>query len=81
MANQSAAATVWNCPNYTGVLYKIGNTRTPFLNMIGGLNGGNTRYVGDQQFSLNVNYALNAAAQSAITETTSLDVGPHWFRR
>ena len=52
MANTNAAATVWNCPNYTGELYLIGANQTPFLNMMGGLQGGNIRTVGDFQYPL-----------------------------
>ena len=28
--------------NYLGILYNIGANQTPFLNMMGGLNGGKT---------------------------------------
>lgn len=72
MANQSAAATVWNCPNYTGELYLIGANKTPFLNMIGGLQGTGVRTVTSFEFPLAQPYALEAAAQPAITETASL---------
>jgi hypothetical protein len=43
MANTNNPATVWNCPNYTGELYLIGANQTPFLNLIGGLQGGMVR--------------------------------------
>jgi hypothetical protein len=72
MANQSAAATIWNCPNYTGELYLVGANKTPFLNMIGGLQGNRVRTVGDFQFPLAQPYALESASQPAITETASL---------
>lgn len=72
MANVSAAATVWNCPNYTGELYLIGANKTPFLNMIGGLAGGRVRTVGDFQFPLAQPWALENPSQPAITETASL---------
>lgn len=72
MANLNAATTSWNCPNYTGELYLIGANQTPFLNMIGGLQGGNIRLVADFQFPLAQPWALNAASQPAITETASL---------
>ena len=78
MANQNAAATVWNCPNYTGELYMIGANQTPFLNMIGGLQGANIRTVGDFQFSLAQPWALESASQPAITETTSLTAPTPW---
>lgn len=78
MANQNAAATVWNCPNYTGELYLIGANQTPFLNMIGGLQGGNIRTVTDFQFPLAQPWALEAASQPAITETASLTAPNPW---
>lgn len=78
MANVNAAGTVWNCPNYTGELYMIGANQTPFLNMIGGLQGGNIRTVGDFQYSLAQPWALEAAAQPAITETASLTAPTPW---
>jgi hypothetical protein len=78
MANTENAATVWNCPNYTGELYLIGANQTPFLNMMGGLQGGNVRTVGDFQFPLAQPWALEAAAQPAITETASLTAPTPW---
>jgi hypothetical protein len=78
MANQNAAATVWNCPNYTGELYLIGANQTPFLNMIGGLQGGNIRTVSDFQYPLAQPWALESASQPAITETASLTAPNPW---
>lgn len=72
MANVAAAATVWNCPNYTGELYLIGANKTPFLNMIGGLQGNRVRTVADFQFPLAQPWALESPSQPAITETASL---------
>lgn len=78
MANVNAAATVWNCPNYTGELFMIGANQTPFLNMIGGLQGGTVRTVGDFQFPLAQPWALEAASQPAISETASLTAPNPW---
>ena len=78
MANTNAAATIWNCPNYTGELYLIGANQTPFLNMMGGLQGGNIRTVADFQFPLAQPWALESAAQPAITETASLTAPTPW---
>lgn len=72
MANASAAATSWNCVNYTGELYLIGANKTPFLNMAGGLQGNRIRIVKDMQFPLAQPWALESAAQPEITETDSL---------
>lgn len=78
MANVNVAATVWNCPNYTGELYLIGANQTPFLNMIGGLQGNQIRTVADFQFPLAQPWALEAASQPAITETASLTAPDPW---
>lgn len=67
-----AAATIWNCPNYVGEAYLIGANKTPFLNMIGGLQDGSVRLVGDFEFTLAQPWALDAASQPTITETDSL---------
>lgn len=78
MANTNNAATVWNCPNYTGELYLIGANQTPFLNMIGGLQDGAIRTVGDFQFALAQPWALESASQPEITETASLTAPNPW---
>lgn len=78
MANVNAVATTWSCPNYTGELYLIGANQTPFLNMIGGLQGGGIRTVADFQFPLAQPWALEAAAQPAVTETVSLTAPNPW---
>jgi len=78
MANTNAAATTWNCPNYTGELFLIGANQTPFLNMIGGLQGSMIRVVNDFQFSLAQPWALETAAQPAITETASMTAPNPW---
>ena len=70
MANVSAAATVWNSPNFVGELFLIGANQTPFLNMIGGLTGG--VQVQSFEFPVAQNYSLESAAQPAISETASL---------
>jgi hypothetical protein len=72
MSNVAAAATSWNCVNYTGELYLIGANQTPFLAMAGGLQGDNVRIVKDQQFPMAQPWSLEAASQPAITETASL---------
>lgn len=78
MANTNNPATVWNCPNYTGELFLIGANQTPFLNMIGGLQGNSVRYVRDFEFALAQPWALEAAAQPAVDETTSLTAPNPW---
>jgi hypothetical protein len=70
MANAAAAATVWNDTNFLGELYVVGANQTPFLNDIGGLNGG--KVANSWSFPLNQHQSLESAAQPAITETASL---------
>lgn len=70
MPNVSAAGTVWNCPNFVGELFLVGQNQTPFLNAIGGLNGG--QQVQSWEFPINQEYALESETQSSITETQSL---------
>ena len=72
MANQAAAATVWNCPNYVGELFLIGANQTPFLNMIGGLQGARAKATRSFQFPCAQPWALESASQPALTETASL---------
>jgi hypothetical protein len=78
MPNVNAIATSWNCPNYTGELFLIGANQTPFLNMIGGLQGGNIRTVADFSFPLAQPWALEAASQPAVTEQASLTAPTPW---
>ena len=77
-ANVNAAGTVWNAPNYTGELFLIGANQTPFLNMIGGIQGNTIKTVADFQFPLAQPWALEAASQPAITETASLTAPNPW---
>lgn len=78
MANVNAAGTSWNCPNYTGELYLIGANQTPFLNMIGGLQGAGIRTVTSFEYPLAQPYELEAAAQPDISETASLTAPTPW---
>lgn len=78
MANTNATATIWNCPNYTGELYLIGANQTPFLNMIGGLQGSTVKTVSSFEYPLAQPWALEAAEQPAVTETASLTAPNPW---
>lgn len=64
------AGTVWNLPNYDGDLYTADAENTPFLQMIGGLNGG--MQATNFEFPTSSLYEYPEAAQPAITETASL---------
>ena len=70
MANVSAIGTTQNDPNYLGILFEIGQNKTPLLNMIGGVNGG--RSVPTWNFALNSNYALETPSQPSISEDASV---------
>lgn len=56
--------------NYLGQLYEIGANQTPFLNMIGGLNGGKTSK--SFLFPVAQPYSIGSASQPAITEAASV---------
>lgn len=69
--NVTGLGTTFNLPNYTGELFQFGQQDTPFLNMIGGIAGGNMPVIESTEFALNQGYELNAAAQPAISESAS----------
>jgi hypothetical protein len=78
MAQVTGTSTYWNTPNYDGLLWTADvtpgrGTGTPFLSIIGGLNGNNAiRRAGDFDYAMSAEYDFPAAAQPAITETASL---------
>lgn len=78
MANVNALGTIWNCPNYVGELYLIGANQTPFLNMIGGLQGKSIRTVGAFDYPMAQPWALEAPSQPDISETASLTAPDPW---
>jgi hypothetical protein len=78
MANINVATTRWNSLNYVGELYLLGANQTPFLNMIGGLSGGRIWTVASMEFPMAQPWALEAAAQPAITETASIAGQTAW---
>jgi len=78
MSNTNVATNVWNCPNYIGELYLIGANQTPFLNMIGGLQGDRVRTVGAFDFPLAQPWSLESASQPEISETASLTAPDPW---
>lgn len=64
------AALTGNCLNYIGDLFQLGQQDTPFLNMIGGLNG--IRRVNSTKFAMSQHWQLGNAVQPEISETASL---------
>lgn len=59
--------------NYRGTLFVVGNNQTPFLSMIGGLNGG--RREPSAEFSLTVQSTTNVASQNVQSEDTAAAAG------
>lgn len=72
-ANVTGLGTTHNLPNYTGELFQLGLSTTPFLNLIGGINGENARKVQSTEFSLGQNWKTNEASQPKISEKAAAD--------
>lgn len=66
MADQ--LATSFETPNYSGLLFNKGNTRTPFSSMI----GGKTKYTDHVEFPVGQEYTTDGGTQPAISEAASL---------
>lgn len=58
--------------NYLGELFLIGAYQTPFLNMIGGLDGARSKVTRSFQFPVAQPWALSGASQPNITEDASV---------
>jgi hypothetical protein len=58
--------------NYLGELFLVGAYQTPFLNMIGGVDGQNSKVSRSFKFPVAQPWALNSASQPAITEAASV---------
>ncbi len=54
--------------NYLGQLFLVGNYKTPFMNMIGGIGGARAKQTRSMIFPVAQPYSLNAAAIPAIDE-------------
>ena len=61
--------------NYLGLLFLIGAYQTPFLNMIGGLDGARSKVVTSFSFPTSQPWSLTAASQPNISEDTSVAAG------
>jgi hypothetical protein len=70
MANVNAATNSWNCPNYAGEIFLVGEDRTPFINMMGGMAG--AAVADAMEFPIGQPWSLDQGAQPAITESASL---------
>lgn len=66
MADQ--IATSFETPNYSGLLFNKGNTRTPFSSMI----GDKTKYTDHVEFAVGQEYTTDGGTQPAISEAASL---------
>ena len=73
--NVAAATSLWNLPNYIGELFQVGQKKTPFLNMMGGLGGTNAMMAKGWEFPLGLSWQLEAASQPSITETAAIAAG------
>jgi len=58
--------------NYIGELFIVGQSRTPFLNSIGGINGANSKITNAFTHPVAQPYSLASASQPAITEAQSV---------
>jgi len=67
------ALTKSDINNFRGELFVIGQNQTPFLNVIGGLNGG--ARIGSVEFATSVTANTNAASQNVKTEDASVNAG------
>lgn len=65
MAGITGLGTNYNLPNYTGVLYQLTPSDTPFLSAIGNLTGGGQTESTEFEWST---FDLRAAAQPAVVE-------------
>lgn len=61
-------ATSFETPNYSGLLFNKGNTKTPFSSMI----GGKTKYTNNVEFAVGQEYTTDGGTQPAISENNSL---------
>lgn len=67
--NQSYIMTSHNLLNYSGMLFNLGNTKTPFSTLI----GGKSRNTQSWKFATSLTYTTGGGvSQPAITETASL---------
>lgn len=81
MATQAGQGTTYNLPNYTGELFSVAPSDTPFLSAIGGLSGGESSNTVDIEWqtddleSTSVNNAkLEGAAAPAGSEVSRSNV-------
>lgn len=65
MAGITALGTIYNLPNYTGVLFQLTPADTPLFSAIGGLTGG--RQTTDTEFEWQT-FDLRSASQPAVLE-------------
>ena len=73
--NVAAAVSMWNLPNYIGELFQVGQKKTPFLNMMGGLGGQNAMIAKGWEFPLGLSWQLEDTTQQSITETNAIAQG------
>lgn len=65
--SSSETGTLWELPGYIGELFTADPKQTPFLSAIGSLTGGG-KLSDNFEFPVSVEYSLETAAQTTITE-------------
>lgn len=74
MAQVTGITNYWNSPQYEGMLWTADlepgrGTGTPFVSLLGGLNGERARVVPDFDFAMSAEYDYPAASQPDIAES------------
>ena len=69
-----ATAYRWDMLNYAGTLFTVSREQTPFLSMIGGING--ARGVNALHFPISSEYTLANVSSAGITEATAATAPP-----
>lgn len=77
MAGISGLGTTYNLPNYTGILYQLTPSDTPFFSAIGGLTGGGQTDSIEFEWQT---YDLRAAAQNTALEGADAPTGAERVR-
>ena len=72
MSRTNVYANMAEDSNYLGELFLVGAYQTPFLNMIGGIDGARAKVTRSFQFPIAQPWSLSSASQPEITEATSV---------
>lgn len=64
--------TIWNLPNFHGELFTASPQNTPFLSIMGGIDGARTKITKNFEFPTSVNYNLRNPGQNVVSENASI---------